>query len=73
MLCWCKSVLAVLIIIFVWLPGTVFNVLITIAAALILILSLTVGCCCKGSCCNGKCDHKEMKTMPEKVTKKKKR
>jgi hypothetical protein len=69
MMCWCKSILAVLIIVFVWIPGTTFKILATVAAGLIFILTVSVGCCCsagKGCNCEG-CMGKEHKhAMPEK-------
>ena len=48
--CWCKTVMAILIIIFVWMDASWIKIAITIIAAIIVLMSLWGGCCCKGKC-----------------------
>jgi len=44
--CWCKLILAILIIVFVWMDISWAKIAITALAAIIAIMSLWGGCCC---------------------------
>lgn len=48
--CWCKFFLAVAIIILVWVNISWAKIGITAVAAIIAIMSLWGGCCCKDKC-----------------------
>ena len=44
--CWCRFILAVLVIVFAWLNVAWSNIALTIIGALLAILALTGTCCC---------------------------
>lgn len=44
--CWCRCVLAILVIVFAWLPVSWANIVLTVLGALLAILALTGTCCC---------------------------
>lgn len=44
--CYCRCVLAVLVIVFVWLPVSWANIALTILGALLAIMALAGTCCC---------------------------
>ena len=44
--CWCACVLAVLVIVFAWLPISWANIALTILGALLVIKALVGTCCC---------------------------
>jgi len=53
--CWCKLIMAALIIVFVWMNYSWSNIAITVLAALIAVMALWGGCCChKDNCCEEK-------------------
>ena len=54
MVCWCKTILSALIIIFMFLTGTWVKWAVIVAAAIILIISLTGFCCCGSGTCGPK-------------------
>lgn len=54
--CWCKFVLAVLVIVFAWWDVSWAKIALTVLGAIIAIMSLMGTCCCAGSC---KCEEKK--------------
>jgi hypothetical protein len=48
--CWCRCVLAVLVIVFAWLPGLWANIALTILGAVLAVLALVGTCCCTAMC-----------------------
>jgi hypothetical protein len=44
--CWCRFVLAVLVIVFAWLPYSWVRIVLTILGILLAILALVGTCCC---------------------------
>ena len=44
--CWCRFVLAILVIVFAWLPVSWANIALTILGVLFAILALVGTCCC---------------------------
>ncbi len=44
--CWCRCVLAILVIVFAWLPVSWANIVLTVLGALLAILALSGTCCC---------------------------
>ena len=46
-LCFCRTVLAILVIVFAWINVSWANIALTIIGALLVILSLTGVCCCR--------------------------
>lgn len=56
--CWCKFVMSVLIIVFLWMDVSWAKIGITVVAGLIAVMSLWGGCCCKS---NDKCREESKK------------
>ena len=48
--CWCRFVLAVLVIVFAWLHVSWANIALTVLGALLAILALSMKCCCAEKC-----------------------
>jgi len=44
--CWCRFVLAILVIVFAWLPFSWSKIVITILGVLLAVLALVGTCCC---------------------------
>jgi hypothetical protein len=44
--CWCRFVLAILVIVFAWWHVSWANIALTVLGALLAILALSGGCCC---------------------------
>ena len=44
--CWCRFVLAILVIVFAWLPVSWANIALTVLGALLAALALVGTCCC---------------------------
>jgi hypothetical protein len=44
--CICRAVLAILVIVFAWLPGSWTKIALTILGALLAVLALVGTCCC---------------------------
>jgi hypothetical protein len=44
--CWCRCVLAVLVIVFAWLPVSWANIALTILGAVLAVMALVGTCCC---------------------------
>ena len=44
---WCLPIMAVLILIFLWIPGTWTKIVVTVLAAMILVRSMIFNCACK--------------------------
>jgi hypothetical protein len=48
--CVCRAVLAILVIVFAWLPGDWTKIALTILGALLAIAALIGTCCCASMC-----------------------
>ena len=48
--CCCRALLAILVIVFAWLPGGWTKIALTIVGALLVILALGGTCCCASMC-----------------------
>jgi len=48
--CWCRFVLAVLVIVFAWLPVSWAKIALTLLGAVLAILALVGTCCCAAMC-----------------------
>jgi len=46
-LCWCRFILAILVIVFAWWHVSWAHIALTVLGALLAILALTGVCCCK--------------------------
>jgi hypothetical protein len=52
--CWCRFALAVLVIVFAWLPVSWANIALTVLGGLLAVLALTGACCCASICKDSK-------------------
>jgi hypothetical protein len=48
--CYCRCVLAILVIVFAWLPVSWANIALTVLGAVLAILALVGTCCCTAKC-----------------------
>lgn len=62
--CYCRFILAVLVIVFAWLPVSWANIALTVIGGLLAILALTGGWCC---CCAKAGEEKAGSAPPEKA------
>ncbi|MCX6581109.1 MAG: hypothetical protein NT166_13100 [Candidatus Aminicenantes bacterium] len=49
-LCFCRLILAILVIVFAWWNPGFAKIALTVIGALLAILALTGACCCKSKC-----------------------
>jgi len=49
-LCFCRSILSILVIVFAWWAVSWGQIALTVIGALLLILSLSGVCCCRSKC-----------------------
>ena len=54
--CWCRFVLAILVIVFAWWQVSWANIALTVLGALLAVLALTGACCCTSMCKSGTSD-----------------
>jgi len=57
--CWCRFVLAILVIVFAWWHVSWGNIALTVLGALLAILALSGKCCCAAKCEEKPGDKKE--------------
>ena len=48
--CWCRFILAILVIVFAWWHVSWGNIVLTVLGALLAILALVGKCCCADKC-----------------------
>jgi hypothetical protein len=53
-LCFCRSILSILVIVFAWWAVSWGQIALTVIGALLLILSLSGVCCCRKASCEEK-------------------
>lgn len=49
-LCFCRLILAILVIVLAWWNPSFAKIALTVIGALLVIFALTGGCCCKSKC-----------------------
>ncbi|MCK4943813.1 MAG: hypothetical protein KAS65_09560 [Candidatus Aminicenantes bacterium] len=49
-LCFCRSILSILVIVFAWWHPSWVHIALTVIGAILLILSLSGVCCCRTKC-----------------------
>jgi hypothetical protein len=57
-LCFCRLILAILVIVFAWWNPGFAKIALTVIGALLAILALTNACCCRPKCCEEKTEEK---------------
>lgn len=48
--CWCRFILAILVIVFAWWHVSWANIALTVIGVILAILALTGVCCCRAKC-----------------------